>query len=181
MGWCSWNAYHRDFNASSFTSAADAMAANGMKAAGYEYINVDGGWWAGSDTGTIVRNASGFATYNPSKYPHGIKAVVDYVHSKGFKYGHCEHYCIGRHLMDIVDSHGRTDTPIVVAQHMYPLTRGCCPPRKGPGACTDLVPDRSHAGLPACMCIARLLGTPPTRAHAQTLTLASTRATGTRP
>ena len=64
------------------------MKTNGMQAAGYEYINVDGGWWAGSDTGTIGRNASGYFDYNHQKYPHGIKAVADYIHSKGFKYGH---------------------------------------------------------------------------------------------
>ena len=36
------------------------MHSNGMKEAGYEYINVDGGWWEGSDTGHIERNSSGF-------------------------------------------------------------------------------------------------------------------------
>ena len=74
------------------------MATNGMQAAGYEYINVDGGWWAGSDTGHIQRNASGFVEANAEKYPHGIKAVADYIHSKGFKYGHCEssrHFSLG--------------------------------------------------------------------------------------
>lgn len=88
MGWSSWNAYHRNFSASVFMAAADAMSTNGMQEAGYQYINVDGGWWAGSDTGHVVRNASGFASYNPDKYPAGIKAVVDYIHSKGFLYGH---------------------------------------------------------------------------------------------
>ena len=40
-----------------------------MKEAGYEYINVDGGWWMGSDTKNITRNASGFIQVNPHKYP----------------------------------------------------------------------------------------------------------------
>ena len=40
MGWCSWNHFHRNFNASLFIETADAMAANGMKEAGYQYINV---------------------------------------------------------------------------------------------------------------------------------------------
>ena len=43
MGWCSWNAYHRKFDETVFYETADAMKANGMQAAGYEYINVDGG------------------------------------------------------------------------------------------------------------------------------------------
>ena len=56
-----------------------------MAAAGYEYINVDGGWWSGSDTGTIGRNASGYFEYNTIKYPRGIRAVADYIHKAGFK------------------------------------------------------------------------------------------------
>ena len=53
-----------------------------------EYINVDGGWWGGSDTGHITRNASGYFEYNTAKYPHGIRAVSDYIHKRGFRYGH---------------------------------------------------------------------------------------------
>jgi hypothetical protein len=59
-----------------------------MKDMGYEFINVDGGWWAGSDTGKIGRNSSGFFEYNQQKFPHGMKALIDYIHSKGLKYGH---------------------------------------------------------------------------------------------
>lgn len=40
QGWCTWNAYHRNFNASLFYTAISSMQANGMQAAGYEYINV---------------------------------------------------------------------------------------------------------------------------------------------
>lgn len=64
------------------------MSTNGMQAAGYEYINVDGGWWQGSDTGVIVRNESGFMVPSSDKYPSGLQTLIDYVHSKGFKYGH---------------------------------------------------------------------------------------------
>lgn len=88
MGWSSWNAFHRNWNETLFYSIADQMASNGMQAAGYEYINVDGGWWEGSDTGTIVRNASGFMSPSSEKYPNGIQKLIDYIHSKGFKYGH---------------------------------------------------------------------------------------------
>ncbi len=88
MGWCSWNAYGRNFNESVFYETADAMKSNGMQAAGYRYINVDGGWWAGSDTGHIGRNSSGYFMYNKIKYPHGIRAVSDYIHAHGFLYGH---------------------------------------------------------------------------------------------
>eukprot|EP00927_Polykrikos_kofoidii_P060716 TRINITY_DN55638_c0_g1_i1.p1 TRINITY_DN55638_c0_g1~~TRINITY_DN55638_c0_g1_i1.p1 ORF type:complete len:430 (-),score=57.27 TRINITY_DN55638_c0_g1_i1:283-1572(-) len=88
MGWSSWNAFHRKFDEALFRRITDQMASNGMQAAGYEYINVDGGWWEGSDTGSIVRNTSGFMIPSTKKYPNGIKVLIDYIHSKGFKYGH---------------------------------------------------------------------------------------------
>lgn len=87
-GWCSWNAYHRNFNESVFLNVAERMNSNGMKAAGYEYINVDGGWWAGSDTGTIVRNASGYFQENKDKFPGGIANLVQRIHDMGYKWGH---------------------------------------------------------------------------------------------
>ena len=40
MGWSTWNAFHRHFTEETFYETADLMAANGMQAAGYEYINV---------------------------------------------------------------------------------------------------------------------------------------------
>lgn len=88
MGWSTWNAFGRHFNETTFIDAADLMASNGMQSAGYEYINVDGGWWNGSDTKHIQRNASGFPQWNPDKYPSGLPTIIDYIHSKGFKYGH---------------------------------------------------------------------------------------------
>ena len=55
----------------------------------------DAGWWNnttpanGSHTKrTIYRNASGFPSWDPVKYPHGLPALIDYLHTKGFKYGH---------------------------------------------------------------------------------------------
>ena len=64
------------------------MTSNGLRDVGYEYINVDGGWWAGSDTGTVERNTTGFVTWNAAKYPRGIPALVEHIHSLGLKYGH---------------------------------------------------------------------------------------------
>ena len=88
MGWCSWNAYHRGFNETVFTNIAATMKSNGMQSAGYEYINVDGGWWAGSDTGKIQRNATGYLLENKAKFPNGIAALVASLHQDGFKWGH---------------------------------------------------------------------------------------------
>ena len=99
MGWCSWNGFHRNFNESLFYAVANALSTNGMSDAGYKYVNVDGGWWAGSDTGHIVRNMTGFPTWNTQKYPNGIPKLVEYIHSKGLKYGHYtdagKHACNG--------------------------------------------------------------------------------------
>jgi alpha-galactosidase len=87
-GWCSWNAFHRNISASLFLETADAMVNNGMLAAGYDRVHLDGGWWAGVDTGTIVRNASGFFEVDTAKFPDGMAALVAAIHAKGFDWGH---------------------------------------------------------------------------------------------
>mmetsp|Transcript_94077 Transcript_94077/g.269338 ORF Transcript_94077/g.269338 Transcript_94077/m.269338 type:complete len:102 (+) Transcript_94077:266-571(+) len=67
MGWSTWNTFARSINASIFYETMDAMVDNGMQAAGYEYINIDGGWWEGSDTGVVVRNATGYPLVHSEK------------------------------------------------------------------------------------------------------------------
>eukprot|EP01084_Bolivina_argentea_P083287 150815_1 len=87
MGWSTWNLYHRNFNQQVFYDAADIISSTPMKNVGYEYINTDGGWWW-SVNKTVQRNSSGYAYFSPSKYPDGIVSVINYIHSKGLKYGH---------------------------------------------------------------------------------------------
>ncbi|MFO1477840.1 MAG: glycoside hydrolase family 27 protein [Verrucomicrobiota bacterium] len=78
MGWNSWNHFGCAIDDATVRSVADAMATNGMAAAGYKYINIDDGWQAGRDgSGRIVPN---------TKFPD-MKALADYVHSKGLKLG----------------------------------------------------------------------------------------------
>ncbi|HUP03118.1 MAG TPA: glycoside hydrolase family 27 protein, partial [Bryobacteraceae bacterium] len=78
MGWNSWNKFAGAVTDKDVRDMADAMAANGMKAAGYTYINIDDTWEAGRDSsGNIQSN---------SKFPN-MKALADYVHSKGLKIG----------------------------------------------------------------------------------------------
>lgn len=80
MGWNSYNTYGIDINSKIVKSMADAIATNGMKEAGYEYIVIDDGWQIGRDTdGKIIAN--------PDRFPEGIKYVADYIHSKGLKFG----------------------------------------------------------------------------------------------
>jgi alpha-galactosidase len=78
MGWNSWNHYHDHFDDATVRGMADAMVSSGMAAAGYQYIIVDEGWSSSRDAnGNIVGNA---------RFPD-MKALADYVHSKGLKIG----------------------------------------------------------------------------------------------
>lgn len=81
MGWNDWNAFGCDVNAQLVEQTADAMVANGMKAAGYDYVNIDDCWLEKQ------RDANGNLVPDPTKFPDGIKGVADYVHSKGLKLG----------------------------------------------------------------------------------------------
>ncbi|HXB94145.1 MAG TPA: glycoside hydrolase family 27 protein [Puia sp.] len=81
MGWNSWNKFACDgINETVIRETADALVASGMQAAGYRYIVIDDCWQVSRDSaGNIVADAV--------KFPHGIKALADYVHSKGLKFG----------------------------------------------------------------------------------------------
>lgn len=81
MGWNDWNAFGCNVSAQLVEQTADAMIADGMKAAGYQYVNIDDCWLEKS------RDANGNLVPDPTKFPDGIKAVADYVHSKGLKLG----------------------------------------------------------------------------------------------
>jgi len=81
MGWNSWSTYELKIDEALIRATADAMVSGGMKSAGYEYVIVDAGWKAKS------RDAEGRLTADPDKFPSGIKALADYVHSKGLKFG----------------------------------------------------------------------------------------------
>jgi alpha-galactosidase len=78
MGWNSWNHFEAKVDDATVRAQADAMAANGMRAAGYRYINID-------DTWEGTRDAAGVIHPN-AKFPD-MKALADYVHSKGLKLG----------------------------------------------------------------------------------------------
>ena len=80
MGWSSWNNFQGNINEDIIKSIADAMVASGLKDAGYTYINIDDCWHG-------KRDADGFIQADPKHFPHGIKALADYVHSRGLKLG----------------------------------------------------------------------------------------------
>jgi alpha-galactosidase len=81
MGWNSWNTFAADINENLIEETIDAMIKNGMKDAGYEYIVIDDGWEA------MERDKNGKLIPDPKKFPGGMKALGDYIHSKGFKFG----------------------------------------------------------------------------------------------
>lgn len=80
MGWNSWNHFRDKINERVIKRMADAMIESGLANAGYEYINIDDCWQIGRDReGNIVVDSVNF--------PSGMKALADYVHSKGLKFG----------------------------------------------------------------------------------------------
>jgi len=81
MGWNDWYSIYCGVNAQLVEQTAQEMVANGMKAAGYDYVNIDDCWMAGS------RDASGNLVADPTRFPDGIKPVADYVHGLGLKLG----------------------------------------------------------------------------------------------
>ncbi len=87
MGWNSWNTFAVNIHEDMVKQIADIMVSSGMKDAGYEYVVVDDGWEA------LSRDSSGNLVPDPNKFPHGMKALADYIHSKGLKFG--IHNCAG--------------------------------------------------------------------------------------
>ncbi|MBX9111743.1 alpha-galactosidase D [Parabacteroides johnsonii] len=80
MGWSSWNTYRVNISDSLIKRQADAMVDQGLKGAGYTYINVDDGFFG-------YRDEQGNLCTHPKRFPNGMKAVADYIHSKGLKAG----------------------------------------------------------------------------------------------
>jgi len=80
MGWNSWNKFACDVSEKLIRETADAVVSSGMKDAGYQYVNIDDCW-------QVRRDAQGTIVADPTRFPSGIKALADYVHSKGLKLG----------------------------------------------------------------------------------------------
>ncbi|MFD4231183.1 NPCBM/NEW2 domain-containing protein [Streptomyces sp. NPDC058545] len=83
MGFNNWNSTHcrAEFDESMVKGIADIFVEKGLKDAGYQYVNLDDCW------AKPQRNADGKLEADPVRFPNGIKAVADYVHSKGLKLG----------------------------------------------------------------------------------------------
>jgi alpha-galactosidase len=82
MGWNSWNTFQTNISEQLVKDIADVMVSSGMKDAGYKYLVLDDGWMA------MQRNPkTGDLIPDPKKFPNGLKTVIDYVHSKGLRFG----------------------------------------------------------------------------------------------
>ncbi|MDX3710225.1 ricin-type beta-trefoil lectin domain protein [Streptomyces europaeiscabiei] len=81
MGWASWNHFFSSIDHNVIKQQADALVSSGMADAGYKYVNLDDGWWQGA------RDANGNIVVDENLWPGGMKAMADYIHSKGLKAG----------------------------------------------------------------------------------------------
>ncbi|WP_407639521.1 NPCBM/NEW2 domain-containing protein [Kitasatospora azatica] len=95
MGFNNWNSTHcgGQFNEAMVKGIADLFVSKGLKAAGYQYVNLDDCWALPN------RDASGNLVPDPVRFPDGIKALADYVHAKGLKFG--LYSSAGTHTCDV--------------------------------------------------------------------------------
>ncbi len=78
MGWNSWNRFACNVDENLIKNMTDVMVSSGMKDAGYEYIVIDDCW-------QVSRDKNGVIVPDPKRFPSGIKALADYVHSQMLK------------------------------------------------------------------------------------------------
>jgi alpha-galactosidase len=80
MGWNSWNKFACNVNETVVRQTIDAFISSGLSRYGYNYVNVDDCWAAS-------RTSDGTVVSDPTTFPSGMKALADYAHSKGLKFG----------------------------------------------------------------------------------------------
>jgi alpha-galactosidase len=80
MGWNSWNKFQCNVSEDMIKGMADAVVKSGMKDAGYVYVNIDDCW-------QVSRDQKGDIVIDAQRFPHGMKALGDYIHSLGLKFG----------------------------------------------------------------------------------------------
>lgn len=80
MGWASWQTFRVNINEEIIKEQTNAIIDNGLKEFGYDFINIDDGFFGG-------RNAQGGLIAHPKRFPNGMRTLSDYIHSKGLKAG----------------------------------------------------------------------------------------------
>ncbi|MDE6721264.1 MAG: alpha-galactosidase [Bacteroidaceae bacterium] len=81
MGWSSWNTFALNISEETIKNQAAAMRQSGLLKVGYDHINIDDGYFGGRDKET------GKLLIHPTRFPNGLKPVVDYIHRLGMKAG----------------------------------------------------------------------------------------------
>lgn len=81
MGWNTWNSFGCNISETLIRQSADALVSSGMRDAGYQYVVVDDCWFNPN------RDGSGNLQGDPTRFPSGMKALGDYLHSRGLKFG----------------------------------------------------------------------------------------------
>ncbi|PAK48016.1 alpha-galactosidase [Paenibacillus sp. 7541] len=89
LGWNSWNTFTWDINEQLIRDVADVFVSEGYLESGYEYIVIDDCW------SLKERDADGNLVADPEKFPNGMRALADYIHGKGLKFG--MYSCVGTH------------------------------------------------------------------------------------
>ncbi|UWZ84339.1 alpha-galactosidase [Occallatibacter riparius] len=89
MGWSSWNSFSNTVNAQIVMEQAKAMAANGMQKEGYQYINIDEGWWLGKRdaAGNFIVDPQAWPALAPGETAGDMSNIVRFIHSLGLKAG----------------------------------------------------------------------------------------------
>jgi len=82
MGWNDFNTFGANITEADIKGIADVIAASGFKDAGYVFVNVDDNWFTNP-----ARGSNGVLTSDPKRFPDGMKALGDYIHAKGLKFG----------------------------------------------------------------------------------------------
>jgi len=80
MGWNSWNKFGCDVSERLIRETADAMVSSGMRDAGYQFVVIDDCW-------QVARDSVGNIVVDAERFPSGMKALADYVHSRGLRFG----------------------------------------------------------------------------------------------
>ena len=81
MGWNSWNTFGKDISEQLIFAVADRLVDSGLRDLGYDYLVIDDCW------SSRRRDGRGHLVPDPEKFPHGMKAVADYLHERGLKLG----------------------------------------------------------------------------------------------
>ena len=89
MGWSSWNSFSNNIDSDIAVAQAKAIVSTGMHKAGYQYINIDEGWWLGKrdDAGNILVDPKAWPALKPGEQAGDMANIVRYIHSLGLKAG----------------------------------------------------------------------------------------------